>query len=1119
MLMKSFSWSRTAVTFGGRSSLRLGAFVLALVLPLAAWAVPALSVTPASLPIDSTSEVVLQVSGLTAGETVRIERYLDLNASGTIDGSDRLLQSFLVTDGTGSLIGGQAYLAKPGDGDTLANGQLTTYFSLPASPELARVIGAHLIRVSSPTSAFSPFVETFTVTQTTETQSIAGTVTSDGTTPVPFAMVGVLLAGGDGDYLRGVVANAGGQFSVNLPAGSFKLLPVASGFVASFDAPAVELAAAQHSTGNTVTLIPGTRTIAGHVSDSGDDSVRLPGVQFFVQSQSGRIAIPSTAADGSFSVAVTPEQWELEPSGESLASLGYLSPRNAPTVDATTADVIGATGTFDRADALFHGTVTSSLGAPLANVWVRAEDMQQSYGTEILTDSLGRFAIGARAGNWQLQLDSMSPGLAGLIPPSGQDMMISSGQALAVNFVATAANAHLRGTVTNTGMPVANVVIGASLQNSATNVFLQTTTNASGEFDLGVTGGTWQLQLENSNAQDQNLVGQSFAVTVADNATLSGIALAVKSATGVIQGQVTDEGGNPLSEVNVYAFATISGISYNAGGRTDGSGHYSFPVIAGSWTVGVNGSGLTFQNQSATVSGPSTTVNFAPLVLTAHFQGTVTNNGTPVAGVQLSASPANGGAPFFQATTNVSGQFDLAVSAGTWSLRVQDSSLGALNVVAESLSNRAIADHETVSGLSIRLQSTTGTIGGTVRDYSGNPASGVFVQGNVTVSDVTYSRFVQTNSSGVYSLPAINGVWNVQPNSQNLRFASRNVTVSGSATADFNATVFNQQPSHLTVNAGGNGSFNVSAVAPSGAVALQWQLSTDGGESWSAVPATAPYSGPTTSLLLLTSIPVELNGVRYRCVATGDFGTENSVTATLTVGVGLVPPGFTMTPVDQTVSLSESATFTVAATGTPVPTFQWQRSTDDGFSWNPVSNDGTHRGGDTATLTVSTSQVEQSGDRYRAIATNSSGSLESPSATLTLRHDLNLWKGTYFTPEELANPAVSGDGAIYGADGLTNLVKYALGLNPKVDATTGLPTASTTAEEWTYTYMRPSDRSDLSYVVEVSTNLTSWTTEGVTHVLVTSAEGTETWRATYPLAGHANAFFRLKVAPATPPAG
>ena len=71
----------------------------------------------------------------------------------------------------------------------------------------------------------------------------------------------------------------------------------------------------------------------------------------------------------------------------------------------------------------------------------------------------------------------------------------------------------------------------------------------------------------------------------------------------------------------------------------------------------------------------------------------------------------------------------------------------------------------------------------------------------------------------------------------------------------------------------------------------------------------------------------------------------------------------------------------------------------------------------------------------------------------------------------------------------------------------------TSGSEWVYTYTRPGDRSDLTYDVEVSTTLTSWTTSGVTHELVSTdaVAGTETWRARVPLATGANLFFRLKV--------
>ena len=121
------------------------------------------------------------------------------------------------------------------------------------------------------------------------------------------------------------------------------------------------------------------------------------------------------------------------------------------------------------------------------------------------------------------------------------------------------------------------------------------------------------------------------------------------------------------------------------------------------------------------------------------------------------------------------------------------------------------------------------------------------------------------------------------------------------------------------------------------------------------------------------------------------------------------------------------------------------------------------------------------------------------------------WRQTKFTVGELAGTGVSGPNAVYGNDGLTNLLKYALGFEPKSDIFTALPVVTATAIDWVYTYSRPSSISDVTYSVEISTDATTWTTAGVTHELVSSSGGVETRRGRYPLASAANIYFRLKV--------
>jgi hypothetical protein len=120
------------------------------------------------------------------------------------------------------------------------------------------------------------------------------------------------------------------------------------------------------------------------------------------------------------------------------------------------------------------------------------------------------------------------------------------------------------------------------------------------------------------------------------------------------------------------------------------------------------------------------------------------------------------------------------------------------------------------------------------------------------------------------------------------------------------------------------------------------------------------------------------------------------------------------------------------------------------------------------------------------------------------------WRSESFTPEELANPVISGAKATPAGDGLPNLLKYALGLPAKVPATANL-TLGAQGADWVFTYRRPADRPDLTYVVEACPDLSAaqWSSTGIVPVR-TETGTTETWQATIPGASPAM-FVRLRV--------
>lgn len=98
--------------------------------------------------------------------------------------------------------------------------------------------------------------------------------------------------------------------------------------------------------------------------------------------------------------------------------------------------------------------------------------------------------------------------------------------------------------------------------------------------------------------------------------------------------------------------------------------------------------------------------------------------------------------------------------------------------------------------------------------------------------------------------------------------------------------------------------------------------------------------------------------------------------------------------------------------------------------------------------------------------------------TLSWADTYENWKAQVFTPNEQLNPNVSDKYANPTGDGVSNLVKYALGLNPHLQASSGdLPQSSV---QYGYLYLnwftsKPlSDLSDISCVVEVSSDLINW---------------------------------------------
>jgi hypothetical protein len=96
------------------------------------------------------------------------------------------------------------------------------------------------------------------------------------------------------------------------------------------------------------------------------------------------------------------------------------------------------------------------------------------------------------------------------------------------------------------------------------------------------------------------------------------------------------------------------------------------------------------------------------------------------------------------------------------------------------------------------------------------------------------------------------------------------------------------------------------------------------------------------------------------------------------------------------------------------------------------------------------------------------------SATATIQdRPINNWRRANFTALQLTNAAISGDAADPANDGLPNLVKYALGLNPNsADAAPFIPATSNGV--FSVTFPQSTAAADVSLAFAWSTNLVDW---------------------------------------------
>ena len=176
-----------------------------------------------------------------------------------------------------------------------------------------------------------------------------------------------------------------------------------------------------------------------------------------------------------------------------------------------------------------------------------------------------------------------------------------------------------------------------------------------------------------------------------------------------------------------------------------------------------------------------------------------------------------------------------------------------------------------------------------------------------------------------------------------------------------NALLINTQPVNAVICDGGNASYSITAT---NANSYQWQLSTDGGVTYTNLANAGIYSNTTTATLNITGVTVAMNNYRYRCIALGICPSVNSNSALLTVNI---PPVLNIQPpASVAVCNGQGTSLGLTAAGTSL-NYQWQLSTDGGVTYNNLTNAGIYSNVTAASMSITSTTTGMNNYRYRCL--------------------------------------------------------------------------------------------------------------------------------------------------------
>jgi len=493
---------------------------------------------------------------------------------------------------------------------------------------------------------------------------------------------------------------------------------------------------------------------------------------------------------------------------------------------------------------------------------------------------------------------------------------------------------------------------------------------------------------------------QPTSQTVSAPATATFSCAASGNPTPTYQWQVSTNGGSTYSSIS-----GATNASYTTPATSSANNGTQYECVA------TNTAGST-TSTAATLS-----VNYAPLITTQPASQTVasgnlvifncvaggnptptyqwqvsSNGGTTYTPISGATSPSftinevlgtNNGMEYECVATNTAGSAISNAAVLTISYGVSFSSLGSGNITCSSGGSNCTPACSFV-GRQLICAMSSQIIAGASVTFTATPYSG--------------STFAGWGTGACASVGTTSNVCTVTINSNT------------GVTANFVSSVvpsITTQPVDVTVSAPTTATFTV-AASGTPAPTYQWMQSVNGGTFTSIAEATsASYTTPATT--------GANSGTQYECVATNTAGSVTSNAVTLTVNAA---PSITTQSVNATVTAPATATFTIVATGSPAPTYQWMQEASGAGTFTAIT------GATSASYTTPATTAANNGTQYECVVTNNAGSVTSNAAVLTVNGGTAAFINTDTTTQGNWATAYGNDG-YYIASSVSQAPSYA----------------------------------------------------------------------------------------------